>query len=230
MICRCLVALSAALLVATSSPAASMLLEGFESFNDGDPIPGLPLAQATTGPGVTEGSLAAESTLFGDNYQKIADINLNVTIPDTSIAAGNRVTSFSVDGLADISDTGGFTQIVAGIFFGSDSSFSQIDGVKTGSGDSFLGTGTTTTTFTYDENGSNFDFGSMTSTPVLPIFDKINADLANGDFVGLGIYVNNGGASGSVTVDNVRANVIPEPASAVLVATLALPWLTRRRG
>lgn len=229
MIRRSLPALGAALLICSTAAATPLLLESFESFNDGDPIGGLPLAQAVTGAGVTEGSIAAQSTLFGSSYQKIADVNLNATVPDLRIQGGDRITQFTVDVLADISDTGGFAQVVAGIFFGSDSSFSQIDGVKTGSGDSFVGTGVTTTTVTYDIDGSNFDFGTMTSSPVKPIFDKINADLANGDFVGLGIYLSNGGAVGSVTVDNIVANVIPEPASLGLSILLLTGFAVRRR-
>lgn len=230
MTCRCLIASVAMALAALPATAAPLLLESFESFNDGDAITagGLPATFATTSVGVTEGSVAAQSTLFGSGYQKIADVNLNVTLPDSSIAAGKRVTSFSLDAVSNI-DSSSFTQIVAGIFFGSDGSFEQIDGFKAGGTDSFVGLGETTTTIIYDENGSNFNFGTGVSTPVLPVFDKINSDLANGDFVGLGIYVNNGGAVGTVAVDNITGTVIPEPASLALMGLLAASLAARPR-
>lgn len=204
--------------LALSPLASSGVMESYESYTVGavDPSGGGGTI-VDSGPGITDGLQATRSVADGSTYDKIADVNLLTGAP-----AGTVFTDFQIDVYGENVNQAGYLQVVAGMFFGSDSSFNQINGSKEldgVGGDSFLPSGTG-------------DLYTITYTALQDpaTFAKINAEVALDNFVGLGIYLNkDAAASGTFTVDNIRFNTVPEPASLVLLGLGGAALLGRRK-
>lgn len=183
------------------------------------------LATAASGQVIQPGPVTASVDGTGNTYALIT----SEVFSAEDFGITSEIDRFEVQ--VDFTDvvSPSFTQIVGALVYDNPFSpgvdaFTQIDGFKAGSGDSFLGDGSGSLQFTY----SLTDLASTASLAV----DSWNEQLLNpGQTVKFEMFINNNGASqGTFTVSNITAVPVPEPASAALLGLGSLALLRRSRG
>ncbi|BAM02713.1 PEP-CTERM sorting domain-containing protein [Phycisphaera mikurensis] len=208
---------AAALLAA---PASAVVVESFEAG-----VPGTGQSKGfqfvDSGAGITEGTQAVRRTISGGAGFEIGPV-FNID------GAPAPVTEITAEVHTLDAQPNGFLQFVLGADFGdtdfafnAQTDYVQVNGSKEPGGvggNSFVGSGTGQFTITY------------TAAQNATFFNRVNAALLAGDAFDLAVVLNKAdGATGTFTVDNITANIVPEPASLAVLGLGGVALLGRRR-
>ncbi len=203
----------AASTITLASAAQAAMLQSWETNEVGTSAGGLGMI-VDSGAGITDGTKAARATTAagaGTGFAKVAEFNISDSTP-------TPITRFIVDwhygGDPAGSGANEYFGLTAAIYNGP-GTWKQLTGSKSGpGGNEYIGPGAGQYTVQYDLNATELA--------------QVAANVGTGNLK-LEFFANKHETrSGVLTVDNIRSDAVPEPASLALVAGAA-GLLTRRR-